>query len=73
MDTITSAFPTSLAALLKAEEDDSKNRIRVSKLGWWNDVLRLKGSTLGRTWKAMVGFTLWAAAVAIAESVYGKQ
>lgn len=63
---------SSLSLLLAAEEEDSK-RIRVSKLGWWVDVKRIKGSTLGRIWRAVLGFSLWSGLVAIMEQVYGKE
>lgn len=64
---------SALAQLLKAEEDDSRNRIRVSKLGWWVDVRRVKGSTVPRVWRAVVAFTLWSSIIAISEFVYGKR
>ncbi|GAA6006297.1 hypothetical protein JCM10207_000593 [Rhodosporidiobolus poonsookiae] len=61
----------SLNLLLDAEEKDAK-RIRVSRVGWWKDVRRLRGSTLGRSWKAITVVTLWATFVAVVDLVYGK-
>ncbi|KAI5476644.1 hypothetical protein MNV49_007422 [Pseudohyphozyma bogoriensis] len=71
LDTLSQPF-SSLSQLVQAEEEDSK-RIRLSKLGWWVDVRRVKGSTLPRIWRAVVWITLWSAAVAAAEFSYGKQ
>ncbi|GAA5863960.1 hypothetical protein JCM8547_005296 [Rhodosporidiobolus lusitaniae] len=62
---------SSLKLLVEAEEIDAK-RIRTSRVGWWRDVHRIQGSTLNRTYKAMIVFTAWATAVAVADLVYGK-
>ena len=39
---------SSLNLLLQAEEEDSR-RVRPSKLGWWVDVRRLRGSVRARS------------------------
>ncbi|GAA5898923.1 hypothetical protein JCM6882_004031 [Rhodosporidiobolus microsporus] len=62
---------SSLRMLVEAEEKDAK-RIRPSRVGWWKDVRRVKGSTLSRVWKALFFFTLEATVVAIADLVYGR-
>ncbi|GAA5878090.1 hypothetical protein JCM3774_006480 [Rhodotorula dairenensis] len=64
-------FP-SLTLLAKAEEEDSK-RIRPSRVGWWKDVWRLRGSATGRIWQSIAGFTVWASVVAILDLVYDRK
>ncbi|GAA5987522.1 hypothetical protein JCM11641_007173 [Rhodosporidiobolus odoratus] len=62
---------SSLSLLVEAEENDAK-RIRTSRVGWWRDVRRIKGSTLSSIWKAIFVFTLWGTFVAVADLVYGR-
>ncbi|GAA5849827.1 hypothetical protein JCM9279_002432 [Rhodotorula babjevae] len=62
---LPSAF-SSLNLLAQAEEADAK-RIRPSRIGWWRDVWRVRGSTLSRTWQSCSIFTLWATAVAVVD------
>ncbi|GAA5836808.1 hypothetical protein JCM11251_005794 [Rhodosporidiobolus azoricus] len=62
---------SSIKLLVEAEEEDAK-RIRPSRVGWWKDVRRVKGSTLSRTWKAISFFTIEATVVALADLVYGR-
>ncbi|ORY90673.1 Bestrophin, RFP-TM, chloride channel-domain-containing protein [Leucosporidium creatinivorum] len=84
MDTLQSVLPglptldslpqpfSSLNLLLAAEEEDSK-RIRVSKLGWWVDVRRIRGSAILRIWRAVFIVTVWSIIVAVADLIYGRQ
>ncbi|BGP53457.1 hypothetical protein JCM8202v2_001016 [Rhodotorula sphaerocarpa] len=77
-DSITDQLPElpdvvpSLSSLAEAEEKDSK-RIRPSRVGWWRDVLRYRGSTLGRIWRSCLGFSIWASLIAIVDLVYGRK
>ncbi|GAA5997976.1 uncharacterized protein JCM10292_002237 [Rhodotorula paludigena] len=77
IDSLASQLPdlpqpfSSLDSLAKAEEEDSK-RIRPSRVGWWRDALRIRGSIIGRSWQSVAFFTLWAAAVAVLDLVYGR-
>ncbi|KAG0665441.1 hypothetical protein C6P46_006888 [Rhodotorula mucilaginosa] len=64
-------FP-SLSLLAEAEEEDSK-RIRPSRVGWWRDVCRVRGSALGRIWQSIVGFTIWASLVAVLDLVFERK
>ncbi|GAA5929090.1 hypothetical protein JCM3775_006733 [Rhodotorula graminis] len=62
---------SSLSQLAQAEEDDAK-RIRPSRIGWWRDVWRVRGSTISHSWQSCSIFTLWATAVAIVDLSYGR-
>ncbi|GAA6042816.1 hypothetical protein JCM8097_004442 [Rhodosporidiobolus ruineniae] len=62
---------SSLKQLVEAEEKDAQ-RIRTSRVGWWRDVHRIRGSTIGRCWKAVVFFTLYATGVAVLDLVYDR-
>ncbi|GAA5979649.1 hypothetical protein JCM10908_002999 [Rhodotorula pacifica] len=64
-------FP-SLSLLAEAEEKDSE-RIRPSRVGWWQDVWRVRGSAIGRIWKSILGFTVWASLIAVLDLVYGRR
>ncbi|POY76045.1 hypothetical protein BMF94_0768 [Rhodotorula taiwanensis] len=48
-------------------------RIRPSRVGWWRDVLRIRGSALGRIWHSILGFTLWASLVAVLDLIYARK
>ncbi|BGP45556.1 hypothetical protein JCM10450v2_001375 [Rhodotorula kratochvilovae] len=61
---------SSLSQLAQAEEEDAK-RIRPSRVGWWRDVWRIRGSAVSRSWQSCSLFTLWATLVAIADLQYG--
>ncbi|SGY68443.1 BQ5605_C004g02889 [Microbotryum silenes-dioicae] len=63
---------SALSALAKAEEIDSR-RVRTSKVGWWSDVRRIKGSTWPRIWRAVTIITLWAALIAVLEFNYQQR
>ncbi|SCV72547.1 BQ2448_4084 [Microbotryum intermedium] len=63
---------SALSALAKAEEIDSR-RVRTSKVGWWSDVRRVKGSTWPRIWRAVTIITLWAALIAVLEFNYQQR
>ncbi|KWU44618.1 UPF0187-domain-containing protein [Rhodotorula sp. JG-1b] len=64
-------FP-SRSLLAEAEEEDSR-RIRPSRVGWWRDVCRVRGSALGRIWQSIVGFTIWASLVAVLDLVFERK
>ncbi|GAA5923265.1 hypothetical protein JCM1841_005690 [Sporobolomyces salmonicolor] len=71
---LTSQLPqpfSSLSLLAEAEEADAQ-RVRPSRTEWWVDTIRLRGSAIGRVWRAVVVVTLWAGLVAVADLVYGK-
>ncbi|CEQ39276.1 SPOSA6832_00803 [Sporobolomyces salmonicolor] len=78
---LTSQLPqpfSSLSLLAEAEEADAQltapslQRVRPSRTEWWVDTIRLRGSAIGRVWRAVVVVTLWAGLVAVADLVYGK-
>ncbi|TNY17131.1 Bestrophin, RFP-TM, chloride channel-domain-containing protein [Rhodotorula diobovata] len=77
LDTVAGVLPdlpnafSSLSQLAQAEEEDAK-RIRPSRVGWWRDVWRVRGSTISRSWQACSLFTLWATCVAVADLHYGR-
>ncbi|KAK4051315.1 hypothetical protein OIO90_004796 [Microbotryomycetes sp. JL221] len=62
---------SSLILLLKAEKEEAC-RIKVSKVGWWRDVRRWRGSAFPRCWRAVVIITIWSIAVATADLAYGR-
>ncbi|KAK4052118.1 hypothetical protein OIV83_002412 [Microbotryomycetes sp. JL201] len=62
---------TSLKLLLKAEKEQA-SRICVSKVGWWRDAKRWKGSAFPRVWRAVVIITIWSVVVATLDLALGK-
>ncbi|KAM0787940.1 hypothetical protein ACM66B_006145 [Microbotryomycetes sp. NB124-2] len=62
---------TSLKLLLKAEKEQA-NRICVSKVGWWRDAKRWRGSAFPRVWRAVAIITVWSIIVATADLAFGK-
>ncbi|GAA5907301.1 hypothetical protein JCM8208_007148 [Rhodotorula glutinis] len=77
LDSVAGVLPdlpnafSSLSQLAQAEEDDAK-RIRPSRIGWWRDVWRVRGSTIPRSFQSCSIFTLWAVAVAVIDLSYGR-
>ncbi|CAH7686274.1 Bestrophin, RFP-TM, chloride channel-domain-containing protein [Phakopsora pachyrhizi] len=60
----------SLKDLVDIEEND-EGRVKLrGKVDWFGDVFRFTGSTIPQAWRAVTGFTLWAAVVAVADFVY---
>lgn len=53
--------------------DPLPQRIRPSRVGWWRDVCRVRGSALGRIWQSIVGFTIWASLVAVLDLVFERK
>ncbi|BGP22398.1 hypothetical protein JCM10295v2_001277 [Rhodotorula toruloides] len=65
--------PFSSLSLLEKEEEEDAKRIRTSRVGWWRDFFRIRGSTLPRIWRSILGFTIWATGIAVADLVFDRK
>jgi len=63
---LQSHLPCFLTSVTDSSSTRSQ-RIRPSRIGWWRDVWRVRGSTISRTWQSCSIFTLWATAVAVVD------
>lgn len=62
----------SIAHLASIEQQESQ-RERVSSVRWWKDVVKIRGSAIGKVYTSVFWLSAWAAAISAARFTYGRE